>query len=204
MPDEKPVTFAMQCLLVILMAEAREMPNARIADRGLDLKKEYRDRLVQRGWITAEKGKRGINLDLTEAGWAEAIAQLGADPPKGAGAGGAALYTVLNRLRSFLDRADLAASDLFAPTPDAEIDVRIRKAYAEIAMTPGEMVSLAALRPRLAGAARPDVDAALVALSSAPDVRIIPESNQKTLSPAQREAAVSIGNQDRHLIAIGV
>ncbi|HTF09236.1 MAG TPA: hypothetical protein VK659_13785, partial [Asanoa sp.] len=94
MPDEKPVTFAMQCLLVILMAEAREMPNARIADRGLDLKKEYRDRLVQRGWITAEKGKRGINLDLTEAGWAEAIAQLGADPPKGAGAGGAALYTV--------------------------------------------------------------------------------------------------------------
>jgi hypothetical protein len=35
-------------------------------------------------------------------------------------------------------------------------------------------------------------------------VRIIPESNQKTLSPAEREAAVSIGNQDRHHIAIGV
>ncbi|SNT38353.1 hypothetical protein SAMN05421812_105183 [Asanoa hainanensis] len=203
MPDEKPVTFAMRCMLVILMAEARELPNARIADRGLDLKKEYRDRLADRGWITVRKVGRGYSLELTESGWAEAIGQLSADPPAGAGAGGAALYTVLNRLRGFLDRSDLAASELFAPAPD-DIDVRIRKAYAEIAVSAGELVSLAALRPRLTGAERPGVDAALVALSSAPDVRIIPESNQKTLSAAQRDAAVRIGNQDRHLIAIGV
>gem|GEM_PF-4038987 len=71
-------------------------------------------------------------------------------------------------------------------------------------VAPGELVSLADLRPRLAGVARPDVDAALVTLSSAPGVRIIPESNQKTLTAAERAAAVSIGNQDRHLIAIGV
>ncbi|GIF52638.1 hypothetical protein DFJ67_0047 [Asanoa ferruginea] len=96
------------------------------------------------------------------------------------------------------------AAGLDAAAAGADLAVLIRDAYTEIALRPGEMVSLAALRPRLAGAARPDVDAALVALSSAPDVRIIPESNQKTLSPAQREAAVSIGNQDRHLIAIGV
>ncbi|MEV4539152.1 hypothetical protein AB0J82_35805 [Asanoa sp. NPDC049518] len=203
MPDEKPVTFAMRCMLVILMAEARELPNARIADRGLDLKKEYRDRLASRGWITVRKVGRGFSLELTEAGWAEAIAQLSADPPAGAGAGGAALYTVLNRLRGFLDRSDLAASELFAPVED-DVDVRIRKAYAEIAVSAGELVSLAALRPRLTGTERSGVDAALVALSSAPDVRIIPESNQKTLSAAQRDAAVRIGNQDRHLIAIGV
>jgi hypothetical protein len=200
MPDD--VTFAMRCMLVVLMAEAREVPNARLAARGLDLKKDYRDRLVRRGWITARKVGRGISLELTEAGWAEAIAQLGADPPKGAGAGGAALYTVLNRLRGFLERSDLAASEFFAPAED--LDALVRKAYAEIAGQSGELVSLALLRPRLAGADRPDVDAALVALSSAPDVRIIPESNQKTLTAAQRDAAVRIGNQDRHLIAIGV
>ncbi|GIF68531.1 hypothetical protein Ais01nite_65660 [Asanoa ishikariensis] len=203
MSDEKPVTFAMRCMLVILMAEARELPNARIADRGLDLKKEYRDRLVSRGWITVRKVGRGYSLELTEAGWAEAIGQLSADPPAGAGAGGAALYTVLNRLRGFLDRSDLAASELFAPA-ESDIDVRIRKAYAEIAVSAGELVSLAALRPRVTGAERAGVDAALVALSTAPDVRIVPESNQKTLSAEQRDAAVRIGNQDRHLIAIGV
>jgi len=203
MSDEKPVTFAMRCMLVILMAEARELPNARIADRGLDLKKEYRDRLAARGWIAVRKVGRGYSLELTEAGWAEAIGQLSADPPAGAGAGGAALYTVLNRLRGFLDRSDLAAAEFFAPA-ETDIDVRIRKAYAEIAVSGGELVSLAALRPRLAGADRSGVDAALVALSAAPDVRIVPESNQKTLSAEQRDAAVRIGNQDRHLIAIGV
>jgi hypothetical protein len=202
MPDD--VTFAMRCMLVVLMAEAREVPNARLADRGLDLKKQYRDRLVRRGWITARKVGRGISLELTEAGWAEAIAQLGADPPRGSGAGGAALYTVLNRLRGFLDRSDLAASEFFAPAEEVELDVALRKAYAEIAPGQGELVSLAELRPRLGGADRSAVDAALVALSSAPDVRIIPESNQKTLTAAQRDAAVRIGNQDRHLIAIGV
>lgn len=209
MPDEKPVTFAMRCMLVILMAEARELPNARISARGLDLKKEYRDRLEKRGWITVRKVGRGYSLELTEAGWAEAIAQLSADPPAGAGAGGAALYTVLNRLRGFLDRSELAAAEFFAPAEvsapaETDLDVRIRKAYAEIAVSAGELVSLAALRPRLAGADRSGVDAALVALSGAPDVRIIPESNQKTLSAEQRDAAVRIGNQDRHLIAIGV
>ena len=204
MPDQKPVTFAMQCLLITLMAEAREMPNARLTERGLGLKSEYRNRLVERGWITVRKEGRGLSLDLTEAGWAEAIAQLGADPPKGAGAGGAALFTVLRSLRSFLDRSDLAASDLFAAAPDGDVEMTIRKAYAELAPAPGELVSLADLRPRLAGVARPDVDAALVTLSSAPGVRIIPESNQKTLTAAERAAAVSIGNQDRHLIAIGV
>jgi len=39
-------------------------------------------------------------------------------------------------------------------------------------------------------------------LSYARDVKIVPESNQKTLKQADRDAAVSIGNQDRHLIAI--
>ncbi|GAA1886294.1 hypothetical protein [Asanoa iriomotensis] len=202
MPDD--VTFAMRCMLIVLMAEAREVPNARLAERGLALKKDYRERLVRRGWITTRQVGRGVSLELTEAGWAEAIAQLGASPPKGAGAGGAALYTVLNRLQGFLDRADLAASDFFAPAEQPDLDAWVRKAYAEIAMRPGELVSLAALRPRLAGADRSDVDVALVVLSSAPDVRIVPESNQKTLTAAQRDAAVRIGNQDRHLIAIGV
>ncbi len=36
-----------------------------------------------------------------------------------------------------------------------------------------------------------------------PDVNLIPESNQKALEARDREAAVSIGNQDKHLLSIG-
>jgi hypothetical protein len=43
----------------------------------------------------------------------------------------------------------------------------------------------------------------LIQLSRAPDVDIVPESNQKVLTPDERAAAVSIGNQDMHLISIG-
>jgi hypothetical protein len=210
---EKDLTFAQLCLLITLMGEAREVPHAHLTNvRKIKLDTKYRRDLEERKLITVRKADKGngIHLELTEKGWGVARAQLGAPTPEKGGAGGAALYTMLASIQRFFDRSDAVPAEFFLPLEPAgpaagpDIAVRIRDAYTGIAMTPGEMVSLAALRSRLAGAARPDVDAALVALSSAPDVRIIPESNQKTLSPAQREAAVAIGNQDRHLIAIGV
>ena len=33
-------------------------------------------------------------------------------------------------------------------------------------------------------------------------VNLVPESNQKVLKPQERAAAVTIGNQDKHLVAI--
>jgi hypothetical protein len=227
---EKDLTFAQVCLLLTLMGEGREVPNAHLTNvRKIKLGTGYRDDLEKkRKLITVRRANRQLYLELTDDGWAAAKAQFGQPNPPRGGAGGAALFTMLDSIGRFLDRSDMAAADFFAPSAPvagaagieapatgatgieapvsgaAGIDARVRRAYAEIAVTPGEMVSLADLRPRLAGAARPEVDAALVALSSAPDVRIIPESNQKTLSDAQRAAAVSIGNQDRHLIAIGV
>jgi hypothetical protein len=75
--------------------------------------------------------------------------------------------------------------------------------YTELAGRPGEWVTLAELRTRLTGLERSVVDAALVSLNQLREVSIVPESNQKTLTPEQRTAAVTIGNQDRHIIAIG-
>ena len=60
---------------------------------------------------------------------------------------------------------------------------------------------LAELRAAL-GDARGDVDTALTALSRAPGVSVIPEEDQKKLTPDDRAAAVMIGDRPKHLIAI--
>lgn len=90
---------------------------------------------------------------------------------------------------------------------------RIRAAYrrviAQQGKRPGDWVMLTDLRPDVGGH-RPHVDAALVRMGRGDyrgprgynDVSIVPESNQKTLTAYDRAAAVRIGNQDNHLIAI--
>ena len=42
------------------------------------------------------------------------------------------------------------------------------------------------------------------ALELAPDVNIVPQSNQKALSEEDERAAVTIGEQRKHFLAIGV
>ena len=77
---------------------------------------------------------------------------------------------------------------------------RIRAAYAQLA-APGELVGLVDLRP-MVGGHRELVDAALRHLHRTPGATLMPEANQKTLSQADRDAAVVVGDQARHAISI--
>jgi hypothetical protein len=86
----------------------------------------------------------------------------------------------------------------------ADVQARVRAAYVELAREPGDWVSLTRVRERLADVARADVDATLESMIELPDVNIVPASNQKALTGADRAAAVRIGNEDKHLIWIGV
>ncbi len=80
----------------------------------------------------------------------------------------------------------------------------IRTAYADtVQITGSPDVQIAWIREDVSRYQRADVDAALIHLSCQGDVRIYPQSNQKTLSPAEKAGAVRIGNQERHLIRIG-
>ncbi|WP_432925077.1 hypothetical protein ACQPZZ_31545 [Microbispora sp. CA-135349] len=85
----------------------------------------------------------------------------------------------------------------------ADVETRIRKAYAQLAGKPNAWVSLTHLRPLLADAPRDEVDATLRRMIGLPDVRLVPESNQKMLTDEDRSAAVVIGDQAKHLILIG-
>ena len=98
------------------------------------------------------------------------------------------------------------APELAEPASAAEADLtdRIREVYAANASALGEWVSIADIRRKLADVDPAALDAALRRLEQAADVNIVPDSNQKALSDADRQAAVTIGDQPKHFLAIGV
>ncbi|MFI6634301.1 hypothetical protein ACIBI7_35930 [Nonomuraea fuscirosea] len=79
---------------------------------------------------------------------------------------------------------------------------RVFDAYARTAQGPGRWAGLAELRALLGDMPRAEQDQALRDLERLPYVNVVPESNQKLLTPEDREAAVHIGGQDKHLIAV--
>jgi hypothetical protein len=211
MQDEE-LTLVQRCVLVTLMIKATALPNTLLRNEArIELKADKRRDLEKRGLITVTQ--RPLVLELTDKGWGRAKRELGADVPPGAGAKGGTLYVVLGFLHDYLEHTGMAPAELFslrgeaapAATADATLDLeaRIRKAYGALAPRAGAYIMLAKLRAALGGVSKTKVDAALVQMDRAPDVHLIPESNQKVLTPEERAAAVSIGNQDKHLIAIG-
>lgn len=213
------LTFVQRCALIILTLENREVANVELEKvLRLALKKDQRDFLKDKHkCITVRQERKGgpVWMTITDAGKNRAIAELGSPVPTGAGAGGAALYRILATLKTFLDSTGTAPATFFGmkiAEPAADVVVRtaddletlIRKAYGVVAKRSGDFVMLSRLRPRLGDVARDEVDAALKRLNRAPDVSLVPESNQKGLTEEDRDAAVIIGNQDRHLISIGL
>jgi hypothetical protein len=98
-----------------------------------------------------------------------------------------------------------------APPPPPTLDemkqgIRdaIRQIEKDLGKEKGSWFMLSTLRDRLpAGWSRQEVDRALLALVRDPDVFIVPENNQKALNQKEREAALWMGNQWRHVIRIG-
>ncbi|WP_424531363.1 hypothetical protein ACOZ38_15480 [Sphaerisporangium viridialbum] len=90
-----------------------------------------------------------------------------------------------------------------APSADSAVEARIRAAYAELAEKPGTWIGLTEIRELISDLPRAAVDQTLRLMNRMPDVTLIPESNQKTLSQEDREAAVTIGDQAKHALWIG-
>ncbi|MFG2070980.1 hypothetical protein ACGFKZ_29385 [Micromonospora tulbaghiae] len=85
----------------------------------------------------------------------------------------------------------------------AEPAEQVREAYRQLAKKPGDYVMLSDLRSALPDMPPADFDAAVVELNRRErGAHLVPESNQKVLRPEERAAAVNIGNQQKHLLAI--
>jgi hypothetical protein len=209
MPDNE-LTSVQRYVLLTLMINAEPLENKVV---GNSLKAAKRNELVKWGYI--ETTGRPMILELTQKGHDRAVAELDSEQPAGSGTIGLALYAALGFLHNLIIRSGTKPEDLFrfrlagaAPiadvAPASDLEEQIRKAYSSLTARPGGYVMLEDLRGALPGVDREDLDAALVALFPSREVNIVPESNQKALTEGQRAAAIRIGNQFKHLIAIGV
>lgn len=196
------LTGTERAVLLVLMAQARPVPNAHLLAYGPTLDKRSRDKLNTLDLIESERvGGRYIH-ELTDRGWrlCRDIITAGA-PPRSTGPA-KTLYTVLAGLNRYLDTADLSLAELFWLKQAPSAADRITQAYTELADRTGAWVGLRTLRRQLDDV--PDLDDALTELYRTGAISLIPEENQKVLTEEDRAAAITIGGQAKHLIAIEV
>jgi hypothetical protein len=204
-PDE--LTGTEQAVLLVLMAKAQPVPNPELKKLGPELKQRERDRLNRLKLIETTPGRPMVH-ELTDKGWATCRGLVGAEAPARVTGQGKVLYTVLIALDRYLRREKLPLAEVFEPPgmeatdADSDVESRVRQTYSRLVGRPGGWLGLAELRAELTDVPRAELDAVLVRLYQAPGVSLIPEENQKTLTAADRAAAVEIGTQGKHLIAI--
>jgi hypothetical protein len=225
MPDPK-LSLPQRALLLILMAENAELSNAQIREKyapGLELTGKPRVQLVDEKLIECEKRERNAYFfKLADEGWNWCRKELTRAVPENSGSAGHAFYAVLRGLDRYLGRANLKLKQVFgtephpeqapavgeepasaATAPADEIEREIRRAYRKVDKSPSGWATLADIRDRLPGFAKRDVDGVLRLMARMPGVQIEEDTNQKTLTQRDRDAAVNIGDRDQHVLAIG-
>ncbi|WP_410818820.1 hypothetical protein [Micromonospora sp. 050-3] len=200
---------------------------------GFTLTGKDNTKLVDLGLVDTDRTHRPFAHELTEEGWRVARQLHTSVPPKQGGSTTRSLFVVLSNLHRSLDRLRVSHGEFFkqteatapaageprhdapaptatttapaaaAPVSAAEVEALVRSAYRDLATAPGAWVGLADVRDRLADTDRAALDAALRAMVGREDVRIIPVANTKSLTARDRAAAVRIGNEDNHALAIG-
>jgi hypothetical protein len=197
--------------LFVLLAEARELTNAEIEERvGFRLSGQARMHLNDLKLVESRKTGRMYAHELTDAGWYRCTDELSANWGPAAKPMERALYTLLHAIGRYLDRSDRSLADLFAPSrstgdegPETHsIEASIFAGYRELAGEPGDFIKLSQLRRELASIARDELDVTLDRLYQEQYINLIPQSNQRTLTAADRESALRIGGEDKHLISI--
>jgi hypothetical protein len=130
------------------------------------------------------------------------------------------LYGVLNNVDLYMRRSECEMADFFSaeaaaaavadPVPVTEnhaldadsVEKRIRSAYQDLVQEPRGWIGLRLLREKLDDLSQGDVDGGLLRLDLLPGVYLQPESDQKSLTDADRAAAIRIGGESKHLLSI--
>jgi hypothetical protein len=206
MPDEK-LTIPQTAVMITLMGEGRPLSNTEMKEtHGLVLDGKNRRRLLELGYVTSTrtKGNAPFVNELTDAGWRWCHDELSAGRPRSSREEslGKALYAVLGGLARYLEHVGKAPAEIFYIEPAESLEDRIRATYEKLAKRPGDYVSLTELRRGLDGAPRAEVDEALRELNRGRKVILVSDDEQELLTQEDRAAALRIGNQDKHLLAI--
>ncbi|WP_433197340.1 hypothetical protein ACQP1G_00745 [Nocardia sp. CA-107356] len=200
MSDDQ-LTLSERCILLVLMAEARELTNAELYSRaGVKLDGKYRRHLNELGLVDSTKVNRAYVHELTERGTMWCAAELSNVRPARSGCTGGALYALLAGLGRHLDDTGHTLVEVFRP----DVTGQVEAAYTALTRGSGAPVRLAILRERLDSVPKNEIDRALEQLGRREDVHVHAEADQKTLTDRDRQAAVVLGGTARHLLAIEV
>jgi hypothetical protein len=203
------LTPTARAALLVLMATGRQISNNEMFEIAhFKLHGKDKNVLNDEGWVKTDESRTPYRHVLTTEGWKRCIEELVAEAPERAGGGPlvGALYAVLHGLDRHRKQTGASLNTIFqvngTATSSQDTESLIRDAYRALAREPGGWVSLADLRERLRDMPRSELDTTLKAMISRPGVSIIPEADQSSLKERDREAAVRIGGEYKHLIAI--
>ena len=193
--------------MIALMALNKETRNAELYRRyRIDVKRPIREKLNRDGLLQSRNmGAKGFAHELTDAGWAWAVAELDERVPARAGSAGGALYALLNGLKVALDARGMVIQELFTPPaakPAGSLRDRIRQAYRSLAPRPWDWVELRDLRIQLGDWPRREVDQELIRMFRKKDVNLTLHEDRGRLTQADRDAALRLGVDDMHLISM--
>jgi hypothetical protein len=205
------LTSADYAFLIILKAEGRELSNT-------EMDKLYRVRLISpayerlngEGYVSSQTKSRPYRHVITDEGKKVLADPLDIDEDRAEEGEKrsprekqlwAAVVAQQNQIVRLLAKGNGAAAT--AVERPVDLDGRIRAAYTKLAGAPGEWVGLAALRPLFGDVSKTELDKALERMLDARDVRLEPDALVHRLGAEERDAAVRIGGEDRHKLAIG-
>ncbi|WP_306207313.1 hypothetical protein [Actinoplanes sp. RD1] len=214
MAELTPADYA---YLIILKAAGRELSNTELDKLyGVRLVSPDYERLNGAGYVSSDTKRRPYRHTITGEGRKVLVVPLSLDqgkPQDGEkrSAGERQLFwAALVAQQQLLLRSSPADPEPAlrngAAVParaTADLDDRIRAAYSELAKAPGEWVNLTDLRPLLDDVSKAELDQALTGMLDARDVRLEPDPLMHRVGEEERRAAVHIGGEDRHKLAIG-
>ena len=192
--------------LFTLMAVAREIDNTELEQlTGTRITGPVRTRLNKLELVKTNTERKPYTHNLTKKGWVRCRYELAAATlPQRPGSFGYPFFAMLKALDQILTREGRLLDNMFQPMfGDAQdLATRIHIAYRKLAGQPGEWVQLTYLRPLLNESSKEEVDEALKGMSRNGEAILTPEPNRKALTADDRAAAIRIGGEDNHLIAI--
>jgi hypothetical protein len=208
-----------RAVLFTLLSAARKLSNTELeALIGVRLDGKERRKLNDLKLVESEKPGRVFVHELSDAGWRWCADELAAGPEGRATSLERSHYLVFGVFERYMSAARLSLADVVSldlkarpagrhkrrDTAEGDGDLTARVAAAYRALTPGqgEFIKLRELRERLADIPRPALDATLATLFTTRRVNLIPQSNQQALTTADRESALRVGGEDKHLISI--
>ncbi|MGH3262554.1 MAG: hypothetical protein ACRDNS_11205 [Trebonia sp.] len=208
-----------RAVLFALVSAARTISNAELeALIGIRLVGRERRRLNELKLVESQRRGRWFAHELSDAGWRWCAEELGTGAAGRPTSLERSLYLVLGTFERYmtaarLSLADVASLDLKArprgrhkrrdaAEGDGDLTVRVTAAYRALTRRRGEFVRLAELRAHLSDIPRPALDGALAAMFAAHRVNLAPLPGNQGLAAADRESALRVGNEHKHLVSI--